>query len=418
MPRERPGRVDRARALEAPPGTALYVHFPYCQAKCTYCDFYSVAADGQDLGGTLEALLTEAERRAPRAPRTVFLGGGTPSLYPVADLERFLDGLERITGFRSTALEVTCECNPESLDLSKARALRELGVDRLSLGFQSLDPRILQLFGRVHSAEQSLRAFAAAREAGFSRVSVDLIYAIPDQTLADWERDLETIVALHPDHVSAYGLAYEAGTLLTLWKEEGRLAPLDEERELAFFQATRRRLSAHGFEPYELSNFSPSGQECLHNVNYWLNGAYVGIGPSAVSKLAFTRFGNPRDVRSWQKAIERGDFPATWEETPTPATRLGETWWLGLRMRSGIDPAEARRTAGFEDDRDPAEDLALSLVSGGFLERAGPRLRLTDRGWPLADAVARRFLHLADDSGRAASHAVPPLAGGTLLARE
>src|SRR5262245_37546911 len=160
MPRE--NEVVRAPTLRAEPGTALYVHVPFCAAKCTYCDFYSLAADGQDLPGTLGALLREGERRAPERPRTVYLGGGTPSYYSVDDLGLLLDGLDRASHFRSAALEVTCECNPESLDRDKAAALRDLGVDRLSLGFQSLDSRILALFGRVHDVGQSFAAFEAA----------------------------------------------------------------------------------------------------------------------------------------------------------------------------------------------------------------------------------------------------------------
>jgi oxygen-independent coproporphyrinogen-3 oxidase len=396
----------RARELRAAPGTPLYVHLPFCAAKCTYCDFYSLPADGQDLAGTLDGLLAEAERRAPREPRTVFLGGGTPSLYPIEDLERLLEGLERVCNFRSSAREVTCECNPESLDLEKARALRRLGVDRLSIGFQSLDPRVLTLFGRVHSAEQSLRAFAAAREAGFRRVSVDLIYASPGQELGAWERELERVLDLGPDHVSAYALVYEKGTLLGQWREEGRLEALPEERELEFFQATARHLEARGYRGYEVSNFCLSGQEALHNVNYWQNGPYVGLGPSAVTKLAHTRFGNPRSVHAWLAAIRRGEFPAAWEETLEPRERLGETWWLGLRMRAGVAPAVARRTAGFEEASDPTEVLATALVDQGLLEEDQGRFRLSERGWPLADAVARRFLQLEARAGQTPAHAL------------
>ncbi len=394
MPWERPTPIERALELRPEPGTALYVHLPFCVAKCTYCDFYSIAAEGQDLAGALDALLAEADRRAPRAPRTVFLGGGTPSLYPIEDLERLLDGLERASGFRSSALEVTCECNPESLDLEKARALRRLGVDRLSLGFQSLDPRILELFGRVHGPEQSFAAFAAARAAGFERLNVDLIYAAPGQELDAWERDLVRVLELRPDHVSAYGLAYEEGTQMTHWKELGLLPKADEARELAFFEATRRRLGARGYRAYEVSNFCLSGQECLHNVGYWGNQPYVGIGPSAVSKLGFTRFGNPRSVGAWRAALDAGRFPASWEETPAAPEHLGETWWLGLRTARGVAPAQARRAAGFATEPDPAEELAAELERAGFLEADGPRFHLSARAWPLADAVARRFLEL------------------------
>jgi len=380
-----------AATLTPAPGTPLYVHVPFCVAKCTYCDFYSVAAEGQDLPGTLEALLREALARAPRRPRTVFLGGGTPSYYSVGDLERLLDGLHRASEFRLSASEVTLECNPESLDLEKARVLRALGVDRLSIGFQSLDARILRLFGRVHEAHDSFRAFEAAREAGFERLSVDLIYGVPGQALAAWEDELRRILELRPDHVSAYQLTFEEGTALHAQLREGRLERLSEDLELAFFERTHGLLGAAGYDAYEVSNFSLSGQQCAHNENYWRNGPYVGIGPSAVSHLGPTRFGNPRSIGPWRAAVEAGRFPAAWEETPAPSTRLGETWWLGLRTRAGVDPRRARAVAGLEGP-DPTEGVRGTLVEQGVLEPDGSRLRLSARGWPVADAIARRLL--------------------------
>jgi oxygen-independent coproporphyrinogen-3 oxidase len=381
----------KASTLRPEPGTALYVHVPFCVAKCTYCDFYSLVPDGQDLPGTLDALLREAQHRAPARPRTVFLGGGTPSFYSAPELARLLDGLDRASNFRSSAAEVTCECNPESLDREKARALRELGVDRLSIGFQSLDPRVLALFGRVHDVQQSFSAFEAAREAGFDRVSVDLIYGVPGQELARWELELERVVAVRPDHISAYQLTYEKGTPLATRLAVGELQRIEEEQELAFFELTHGLLRAAGYEGYEVSNFCLPGQQCQHNVNYWTNGPYLGIGPSAVSKLGVTRFGNPRSIVQWRQAIEAGRFPAAWEESPEARTRLGETWWLGLRTRAGVEPASAVRSAGF-DGPDPTAVLRQELVTQGFLEEDGASFRLTARGWPVADAVARRFL--------------------------
>jgi oxygen-independent coproporphyrinogen-3 oxidase len=389
MPAQLP--ESRASRLVPEPGTALYVHVPFCVAKCTYCDFYSLAAEGQDLPGTLDALLHEARLRAPSAPRTVFLGGGTPSFYSAPELERLLDGLERSSRFRASAVEVTCECNPESLDLEKARLLRALGVDRLSIGFQSLDPELLALFGRVHDARASFAAFEAARAAGFERVSVDLIYGIPGQSLGRWEADLAQVLALRPDHVSAYQLTYEEGTALTARLHAGELARLSEDEELAFFEATHARLEAAGYRAYEISNFSLPGQECAHNVGYWRNEPYVGIGPSAVSKLGATRFGNPRSLGPWRAALAAGRFPAAWEETPAPLVRLGETWWLGLRTRAGVRPEHALRTSGWRGP-DPTEGVRAELAAQGFLERGAVGERLTARGWPVADAIARRLI--------------------------
>ena len=389
----------RAPTLSPKQGTPLYVHLPYCVTKCTYCDFFSVAAEGEDLEGTLAALLLEAQDRAPRSPHTVFLGGGTPSLYSIEQLTRLLDGLHDTTGFRNSAVEVTLECNPESLNRAKAEALVALGVDRLSIGVQSLEPEILRLFGRVHDREEALRAVREAQAAGVPRVSLDVIYAAPGQKLERWDRDLATLLELGPDHVSAYHLAYEPGTLLTKWQQEGSLKRLDEETELAFFRRTRERLARAGLPGYELSNFAPRDQECLHNRNYWLNQPYVGLGPSAVSSLGGTRFGNPRSITAWRKAVRARRLAANWEETLSPAAALGETWWLGLRTSHGVDPKAARRTAGYEQSKDPCLDLAEQLLAEGWLERTTTqpaRVRIPERHLQVADELSRKFLSQAD----------------------
>ena len=299
--------------------------------------------------------------------------------------------MQEVTRFRDAAEETTLECNPESLDVDKARRLRDSGVDRLSIGFQSLRPEVLTLFGRAHSVGDSFRAFEAARRAGFERVSIDLIYAAPGDTSAGWSRDLRRVLALEPDHFSAYNLSFEEDTPFSRWLDSGRIQKTPEELELELFELTREIANEHAFEAYEISNFSLEGQECRHNVNYWHNGPYLGLGPSAASKVGGTRWGNPRSIAAWRRDVRSGR-PASWSETPTPRARLAETWWLGLRLREGVDAARARRTAGFADGADPALDVARDLCRRGFLERHGPRWRLSPRGLPLADAVAREFL--------------------------
>jgi len=379
------------------PGTPLYVHLPFCAAKCHYCDFFSVPDEGQDVDGAVRAVLAEAELRAPASPRTVFLGGGTPSLLSTGQLAMLLDGLDDLTGFRASAQEVTAECNPESLDRAKAERLLELGVGRLSIGFQSLDDALLELFGRVHSAEDSFRAFEAARAAGVRHLSVDLIYAAPGQTPASWAADLERVLALGPEHLSAYNLTFEEETRFKRWQDEGRLQRAPEELELELFHTAREALAAAGYGAYEISNFSLPGEECRHNLNYWRNGAYVGIGPSAVSKVRWRRFGNPRSIAAWRRAVERGRAATAWEDELEPLARLGETWWLGLRLAEGIAPEEARERAGLspEEGPDGAVAVAERLAGQGLLSRVGGRYRLTERGLPLADAVAREFLQPA-----------------------
>jgi oxygen-independent coproporphyrinogen-3 oxidase len=376
----------------APAGTALYVHLPFCAAKCRYCDFFSVAEEGQDRSSTIAAILREAELRAPEHPRTVFLGGGTPSLFTCDELRQLIDGLERACHFRDSAIEVTAECNPESLDREKARLLLDLGVTRLSLGFQSLHDEVLQLFGRVHSVEQSFRAYDAARTAGASNVNIDMIYAVPEQTPEAWDRDLKRVLALAPDHLSAYNLTFEEDTVFKRWLEQGRIAKQPEEIELQFFETTRALAAAHAFEAYEISNFATHGRRCEHNVNYWRNGTYVGIGPSAVSKVGNTRSGNVKVISAYTRRAHEPSGVRAWEETPDAPARLAETWWLGLRLAEGVTAHEARQRADFEGASDPAERVAMRLVEQGLLVYDGARFALTRRGLPLADWIARQFL--------------------------
>jgi oxygen-independent coproporphyrinogen-3 oxidase len=394
---------DPATAARAPRGTALYVHFPFCAAKCTYCDFFSLPAGGQDLSGALADLLAEAERRAPLEPSTVFLGGGTPSLYGSRELVAFLDRLEEFTGWRGSAREVTIECNPESIDEHKASALLEAGVDRFSVGVQSLRPHILQWFGRVHNAEQGLRALQAIQRAGARRLSADLIYAYPGQDVASWSQDLNAVLSLGLTHLSAYNLTFEEGTALFRQLEQGRASALDEELELALFETTQELCAAHGLSAYEISNYAQPGQASQHNSVYWANQDYVGIGPSAVSRVAGARFGNPRSLGEWRAAIQAGRPGASWLERPDESQRLGESWWLGLRRRQGVEPGEALLAAAVGPEA-PAAQAALQqaqvLVEQGLLELHGSHFRLTPRGWPLADAVAKRFLDIQPERPR------------------
>jgi oxygen-independent coproporphyrinogen III oxidase len=386
-----------------PIGTPLYLHVPFCERKCNYCDFYSRPAEDEELDAFIDTLLAEATLRAPTRPATVFLGGGTPSLLSARQLERLLSRLDEITGFRASAREVTIECNPESLQLEKARVLRDLGATRLSVGIQSFQDDLLRAFGRPHRASEGKKALQVAIDAGFTSVSADMIFAAPDQTLASWEQDLTELAGSGVQHISAYGLTFEEGTPFKQRLDRGELHRVGEEEDLAFFRSTRAWLPALGFAAYEISNYSLFGYQCDHNINYWRNGEYLGLGPSAVSRLGPSRFGNARSIHRWRTATEGGAPAPEWEESLSPVRRLGETWWLGLRLSDGVNPAEARSTArvpresGSLPASDPAEQLAGELADDGWLVRRGDRWSLTERGLPLADALAARFLAVCAD---------------------
>jgi len=392
--RAKPTAPEPARpwGLSAEEGTPLYVHVPFCEAKCPYCDFFSVAGEGQDVDGTLKGLLQELARRAPRNPRTVFVGGGTPSWLSLDQLCQLFDAMHAHTGFRDSAQEVTVECNPESLDEEKARALISLGATRLSIGFQSLRVETLKLFGRVHGVDDCFAAYEAARAAGAGGVSVDLIFGAEGQTASEWAADLERVLALGPDHLSCYALTFEEGTLFTRWLKEGRIQRIPEEEELELFRITRSQTASRGYGAYEISNFALNGHECRHNLNYWRNGPYVGVGPGAASYLSGVRFGNPRALEAWRRAVVGGGDPTAWSEKLEPAHRLSETWWLGLRLAEGLDPAEAREKAGFGPAEDPCLREAKRLSEEGLLAENGGRWRLTERGVELADAISAQLL--------------------------
>jgi oxygen-independent coproporphyrinogen-3 oxidase len=381
----RNGTRERASA-------SLYVHFPLCEAKCTYCDFYSIPGAGHDRARIEALLLTEAEQRAPWQPSTVFLGGGTPSYHDPAALLEFLDRLHSICGFRDSATEVTAECNPESLDLETAQALREGGVSRLSIGIQSLRSEILEQFGRTHSVDQGFQAVDAAKRAGFERLSTDLIYAIPGQSVAEWSDDLRTVLELGLSHLSAYNLTFEPGTAIDRLRREGRLAPSDEEVELELFWRTRELAEQAGLDAYEISNFSLPGHECTHNLSYWQGEDYVGIGPSAVSRAGAVRSGNVRSLPRWMDAIAHGRDPIDSSETLSPLAILGEGWWLGLRTGLGVSAEELQERAGVDPANDPTGPTIGQLTDQGLLVREGDRVCLSPTGLPLADAIGRAFL--------------------------
>jgi oxygen-independent coproporphyrinogen-3 oxidase len=373
-------------------GTPLYIHVPFCEAKCPYCDFFSIAGEGQDVRGSLDALLVELERRAPVSPRTIFIGGGTPSWLTISQLTELFEALQKKTGFRDKTQEVTVECNPESLSPEKAKALVELGATRLSIGFQSLRPETLKFFGRVHGVEESIAAYEAARAANPRGVSIDLIFGAPGQTPREWGEDLDQILALRPDHISCYALTFEEGTQFTRWLKSGRIQQMPTEEELALFQLTRDRLLTGGYEAYEVSNFSLKGQQCGHNINYWLNGPYVGIGPGAVSHVDGMRFGNPRALEGWRRAAVGGEDPTSWSEKLEPKHRLAETWWLGMRLSAGVDPVAARTLAGVDPEDDPCLPIAKRLAIEGLLFEKESRWCLTPRGLELADAISKEML--------------------------
>ena len=402
------------------PGFALYVHVPFCASRCSYCDFTSEVRTSERVRLYLDALAREAERAPHRgsSPATAYVGGGTPTSpgdEEIAELFGILKGsfdLSRVS-------EWTVEANPGTVDERRLALLRKLGADRLSLGTQSFREDFLRLLGRRHGVTESEDAVHAARAAGFDNVSLDLIFAIPGQTLEDVKTDVARAVDLGPEHISLYSLTYEPGTKLHRMRSEGAIAPPDEELEREMYLEIIDDLLAAGYEQYEISNFARPGFESRHNLVYWegaLNvpldphgargadaaGAdspwpveYVGLGPSAASFIGGERRRNLRDLGEYASRLARGEDPVGERERLEPERAARETLMLALRTRRGVDPAAFERRTGFSLEALLGE-AGRRLFRGGWLEHAGAddggTIRLSRRALPVADAVLTEII--------------------------
>jgi oxygen-independent coproporphyrinogen-3 oxidase len=369
---------------------ALYVHIPFCETKCPYCDFNSFAVEGCDIDSYLDALRREMDARGvPRRPSTVFIGGGTPTVVEPKQLDRYLsDILGRIDA--DPQRELTVEANPGSLTREKVAVLRAHGVNRVSLGAQALQPHHLRTLGRVHEVEHVEEALGFVREGGIERVSLDFIYAIPGMRRPEWMATLNRVLEWDPGHLSCYALIYEAGTEFALRRRQGSLSPLAEEDELFMFRWTERRLRAAGYERYEISNFARPGEECQHNLNYWRNGSYAGFGAGAYSFLEGERAGNERRLERYASLVKSGGHAIVSRERLPAEKAARESVALALRMAEGVDIAEIGRRYGV--DASELFDRPVRALAGAGLVRAGTPLRLARRGWRVADSVASEFL--------------------------
>ncbi|MBI3550811.1 MAG: radical SAM family heme chaperone HemW [Elusimicrobia bacterium] len=355
----------------------LYVHIPFCSVKCFYCDFTAFAGQKSQESRYLDALLREGEARQ-RPVDTLYIGGGTPSELSVEGMERLFAGVGRVFGPAGALKEATLEANPESLNAAKLEVLAKAGVRRLSLGLQTADPKLLKDIGRRHSVEQFLEVFAAARRGGFA-VNVDLMYGLPDQTLAQAMDSLEAVLGLEPEHVSLYGLQVEDRTLFAK-----RGVEPDEDLGREMFERSLDRLARAGYRHYEISNFARPGHESVHNEIYWRNGEYVGLGCGASGYLDGERYANMDRLKEYCETVERGAPPAAEAERLDAKARLGETMLLGLRLIDGLALTEEMR-------RSFAPELA-HVEAQGWVEQQGGAAKLTREGIFLANKVFEEFV--------------------------
>lgn len=365
------------------PALGLYIHIPFCKAKCAYCDFYSLAHSEEKMDAYMAALLRHLEEVAPRAAGmqvdTVYFGGGTPSYLGAARLCRILQTVLRRYDVARDA-EITLEANPDSAgDWKELRKLRRAGFNRLSLGVQSTDDALLRRIGRVHTYEQVQQAVMAARKAKFTNLSLDLIYGLPGQTMEDWQRTLADAVALGPEHLSCYGLKLEEGT--PLWQQRQTLTLPDDDAQADMYLYTVAALGEMGYEQYEISNFAKSGMESRHNLKYWRMEEYAGFGPGAHSDFGGVRYGYVRDLDSYTA----GKLVLSESETDSTLARDYEYVMLSLRTAAGIDRQtfEKRYRQRFQ----PMETLFEQYEKAGLASRTEGGWRLTPRGFLVSNSI-------------------------------
>jgi oxygen-independent coproporphyrinogen-3 oxidase len=360
----------------------LYGHVPFCAAKCHYCAFYSEAGSAAKMEDYVDALLLELKRFAPQlAPRTIFFGGGTPSLLPTALLRRVLEAIHDKVPLRGLR-EWTIECNPSTVSTEKAKLFRECGVNRISMGVQALDDELLKTIGRVHSLKAALESYAKLRAAGFDNINLDLMFGLPGQTLEHWRNTLERAIELQSEHLSTYCLILEEDTEFWSLFQKGLIKP-NEEQELAMYQTAMDTLAAAGYRQYEISNFAKPGRECAHNIAYWEGKDYLGLGPSACSTVDNRRWQNVPDTDRYIEGIRSEKPVVISEETITPELRAAERVAFGMRMNAGV-PAVVLQGRW---EKEIAELLSAELVQW----RNG-RLKPTPRGILFADEVAAQFV--------------------------
>ena len=387
--------------IEDNPSLSIYIHIPFCKQKCLYCDFLSAPATVQTREEYVKALLYEIKKESPKyasfVVTTIFLGGGTPSLLSGEQIGRILKAVYRHYRVEQGA-EITIECNPATASLQKLRSFYKNGINRISIGLQSADDKELAQLGRIHTFSEFCKTYEAARKAGFTNINVDLMAALPGQTLQSYKNTLEKVTALQPEHVSAYSLIIEEGTPFYERYgigKNGEYPPLpDEDTERRMYDKTEKFLREKGYERYEISNYAKKGYECRHNLTYWTGKAYVGFGIGAASYVNDTRYKNTDDLTEYME-FYRGQYDADKicreKHVLNRQEKMEEFMFIGLRLKKGISRKEFVRQFGCE----------LESVYGTVLEEMkknkllcekGNRICLTKRGTDISNYVMAQFL--------------------------
>ncbi|MCX8069292.1 MAG: radical SAM family heme chaperone HemW, partial [Thermodesulfovibrionales bacterium] len=347
--------------------SSIYIHIPFCLSKCYYCDFCSIPIDNRILDPYVNALIKEITLRAEKDPfiHTIYLGGGTPSLLAVGQIDKILSAINNC--FKVTkGCEITIEANPMSFDYSKALDFRKIGINRISIGIQSLNDKELKTLGRIHDKKLAIESFSIARKAHFENISVDIMYGIPEQDFNSWKETINEIVNLKPEHISTYELTISEGTVIYHLINDNQLKRLPEREIEKIYLFTINYLTNHGYKHYEISNFCLDGFYSRHNWNYWTRGKYIGFGLSAHSFDGQKRFYNYSDINNYISLLEKGALPVKDIEFIQEKDAINEQIFLGLRTNQGVDMELLKEKKG----------LLKELYDEGFIEFCDDRIRL------------------------------------------
>ena len=379
----------------------LYIHIPFCRQKCLYCDFPSWAGKEGRMQEYVDALTQEIRKRAAeykdRKVVSVFFGGGTPSRLDVSDIQRIIPMLQQLMQAVlenwdiSEDAEITTEANPGTLDREMADALKKMGFNRLSMGVQAWQNRLLKNLGRIHTIESFQENFKAVREAGFANINTDLMFALPDQTMADWQETVKNIVEMNPEHISAYSLILEEGTPFYDKYEKGELKPAEEELDREMYHWAVEYLAEHGYSQYEISNFAKNDRQSRHNRIYWQAEEYLGMGLGSHSYMNGERFHNIYDLQEYIKADGEVSLLKEEVEIITEEDALAEFMFLGLRLTEGVSFERFKERFGQEMKNIYGSQIE-ELVRDGLLEEDEIGIRLTGRGVDISNFVFEKFL--------------------------
>lgn len=363
---------------------SLYVHIPFCVKKCLYCDFNSYAnRELEDL--YIDSLVNEIGKIEQNKFGTIFIGGGTPTILSISNLEKLLKSLKAFSPD-----EYTIEANPGTIDDEKLKLLKHYGVNRISMGLQAWQDRLLKGLGRIHTIEDFLKSYNLIRKNGFKNVNIDLMFDIPDQSFEDWKETIENVILLKPEHLSCYSLIIEEGTPFYNLYEKGKLNLVDEVDERKMYYYAIERMEKEGLKQYEISNFSREGYECKHNITYWMDEKYIGVGAGAHSYVDNTRYNNFRDIKKYIDGINNGS--AVEEKNIVSFNdEISEFMFMGLRMTDGI--SKKRFKSRFRSDiKEIYSDELNKCIKEGLIEENKECIRLTKRGTDLSNQVFIAFL--------------------------